>query len=438
MKKYIITFSVFLYAVVVPFLEINETHVFNPDWTPHVRIHEVWQLLTNSGIGLFCLWLVWIKKETKISIVLSLFVTGGFLVAYILKGYYGGSMQYLDGSEKTLLGTNIGVLGFGIAFMLLLVVIALNKNMKYFKYLFVFLTLLSVYTSCQDSEKSNLILLSNQIPTDTALIFGQGIISTDNYEFAITFNLEMDELYFTRRKPEEDNEIYTIKLVDGKWSEPELAFFSTNKGWDFEPHINPKGNRLYFGSTRPLSDTLKSSGLHQWYSEKNENGWSKPIPMEKPFVDRFVMYLTSSENGNLYFTSGEKGDKPEDWVIYNSINEAGQYRSVKRMGNKINFSGKYIAHPYIAPDESYIIYDGESHSGYGDNDLYISFNKNGAWTEAHNLGPEINTDQTEMCPSVSPDGRYLFFHRGGDDKGDIYWIDFRPIKENILKNNNSN
>ncbi|NAY91563.1 hypothetical protein GTQ34_06510 [Muricauda sp. JGD-17] len=306
--------------------------------------------------------------------------------------------------------------------------------MKFVKTLSILIFLLVFITSCQDSEKSNLTLLSDQIPTDTALIFGPNVISTDNFEFAITFNPEMDELFFTRRKPEEDNEIYSMKLVDGKWSGPKLAFFSTNTGWDFEPHINPNGNRLYFGSTRPHKDTLRSRGLYQWYSEKKADGWSQPTPLEKPFADRFVMYLTSSENGNLYFTSEEKGAKIEDGAIYSSINEEGQYRSIKRMGKEINFPGKWIAHPYIAPDESYIIYDGESTSGFGENDLYISFNKNGTWTEAYNLGPEINTDQTEMCASVSPDGKYLFFHRGGEDNGDIYWIDFRPIKENIKKN----
>jgi len=127
MKKSIITFSIILYAVVVPFLEINATHVFNPDWTPHVRIHEVWQLLTNSSIGLLSLWLVWVKKETRIAAMLSLLITGGFLLAFILQDYYGGSMKYLDGSEKTLLGVNIGVIGFGIAFILILFSLLLNK-----------------------------------------------------------------------------------------------------------------------------------------------------------------------------------------------------------------------------------------------------------------------------------------------------------------------
>lgn len=305
--------------------------------------------------------------------------------------------------------------------------------MKQIKLLPFLTILLGLISSCKDTKKSNLTLLSDHIPTDTPIVFGEGIISTDSYEFAITFSPEMDEIYFTRRKPEEDNEIYTMKLIDGKWSNPELAFFKATKGWDFEPHINPKGDRLYFGSTRPLNDTIGSTGLYQWYSKKEANGWSTPTPLEKPFLDRSVtMYLTSSINGNLYFTTGEKGDKPEDWVIYNSINDEGQYKSVKRMGMEINASGKWIAHSFIGPDESYLIYDFKSDTGFGKSDLYISFNKNGTWTEAYNMGSSINTDQTEMAASVSPDGKYLFFHRGGEDHGDIYWVDFIQLKKELL------
>ncbi len=129
-KKSAIIFSVILYAIVVPYLDISETHVWNPDWTPHARIHEVWQLITNSSIGVLCLWLVWYKKEVQLSTLLSLIVTGGFLLAFLLKDGYGGSMKYLDGSEKTVLGINIGVLGFGIAFLFLILSHALTKNKK--------------------------------------------------------------------------------------------------------------------------------------------------------------------------------------------------------------------------------------------------------------------------------------------------------------------
>ena len=130
MKKFAITFSIILYAIVVPILEVNETHVLNPDWTPHARIHEVWQLITNSSIGILCLWLVWFKKETNASALLSLLITGGFLLAYILKDSYGGSMEFLDGSEKTILGINIGILGFGIAFTLIILSFILGKVKK--------------------------------------------------------------------------------------------------------------------------------------------------------------------------------------------------------------------------------------------------------------------------------------------------------------------
>jgi len=124
--KLIITFCVILYAVVVPILEINATHVFNPDWAPHVRIHEVWQLLTNSCLGILCLWLTWSQRRLMLSAVVSLMVTGGFLVAFTLQESYGGSMQHMDGSEKIILGMNIGVAGFGLVAILLSAVLFLE------------------------------------------------------------------------------------------------------------------------------------------------------------------------------------------------------------------------------------------------------------------------------------------------------------------------
>lgn len=129
-KKIAITFSVILYAVAVPFLDINETHVWNLDWTPHARIHEVWQLITNSSIGLLCLWLVWVKKEVQLSSLLSLMVMGGFLIAFFIKDGYGGSMKYLDGSEKTVLGINLAILGFGTAFLFLILSHLFTKTKK--------------------------------------------------------------------------------------------------------------------------------------------------------------------------------------------------------------------------------------------------------------------------------------------------------------------
>ncbi len=79
--------------------------------------------------------------------------------------------------------------------------------MKKIESLLILIFLFSLSACRQESERSNLTLLSDQIPTDTALPFGKGIISTkQSFESPITFNLDMTELFFGRKKPKEKNE----------------------------------------------------------------------------------------------------------------------------------------------------------------------------------------------------------------------------------------
>jgi len=283
-----------------------------------------------------------------------------------------------------------------------------TKKLKHIKDLLI-LTFLLSFSACQESGKSNLTLLDNQIPIDTTLTFGLGIISTEHsHESSITFNSDMTELFFTRRKPKGKNEICTMKLIDGKWSKPEVALFSLNKEYpDYRPRLNPKGDLLYFSSQRPLKVGTESSGSHQWYVKKNESGWGQPIPVEEPFVDNSITDLISSENGNLYFSLNEEDDEG----IYYSINQDGQYKTIEKMGEEINSPYNWTCCPYIAPDESYIIYDSPRTSGFGGADLYISFNKNGNWTKSYNLGSKVNTKYGEGIATVSPDGKYLFLSK---------------------------
>lgn len=301
--------------------------------------------------------------------------------------------------------------------------------------------------ACQPSEKSNLTLLSSQIPTDTPLVFAPGIISIDDHASgSITFSPDMTELVFNHRKAGEINNIYTMKLTDGTWSKPKRAPFSTKEHLTFHPRFTLEGDRLYFGSTRPIDDTITLSNtrrrLHQWYVEKNENGdWAEPILMGEPFIDIYIMGAVPSKNGNLYFASG-KGPGADDEGIYYAINQNGQYASVERMGDVINTNGTWIAHPYIAPDESYLIYDSEKATEPDNGDLFISFNQNGTWTKSYSLGPKINTKMSEGGGTVTPDGKYLFFSRSEEkirEDGSKYWVskmywtDFIRLKKEILE-----
>ena len=59
--------------------------------------------------------------------------------------------------------------------------------------------------------------------------------------------------------------------------------------------------------------------------------------------------------------------------------------------------------------------------------LYISFrNADGTWSTPQKMNEKMNFSGNARFPSISPDGKYLFFC--GDD-GNIYWIDIKVIEK---------
>lgn len=113
--KIVVTSCVLVFGLVVPILEVNDTHVFNPDWPGHARLHEVWQLLTNVALAAVCIRLAWKPGELRFAAALAACVTGGFLAAFAASDLYGGSMRHTDGSELAIGGVNLAVLVMALA-----------------------------------------------------------------------------------------------------------------------------------------------------------------------------------------------------------------------------------------------------------------------------------------------------------------------------------
>lgn len=106
--KLLITFGVLFYLVVIPVLEWNQSHVFNEQWPPHARFHEVWQLTSNIALGVAVLWLSWFRSQIKIAAMISCCVMGGVIVSHLLSGHSGGSVQS-GNISKYILGLDLAV-----------------------------------------------------------------------------------------------------------------------------------------------------------------------------------------------------------------------------------------------------------------------------------------------------------------------------------------
>lgn len=224
-------------------------------------------------------------------------------------------------------------------------------------------------------------------------VFAPGIVSViGRYDFSITFSPDGNELYFTRHGHLiGDNTIYASYRSEEGWTAPEALFEGA------EPFISLDNSKMFH------------SGGGVSIRERSEDGWGDPVLLFQG------MFSTLSEAGNLY-TSAFEGSSVD---VAMCTPDGEGFSEPVVLGSAIN--SEYMdAHPLIAPDESYVIFDSDKPTARGDiSQLYISFRQeNGEWGQAQPLPRSINSGWDAMTPSISPDGRYLFYHSNGD----IYWV----------------
>lgn len=244
--------------------------------------------------------------------------------------------------------------------------------------------------------------------------FAPGIISKEGWELEGVFAPGMKEFYYT---------INGSKEPEG-FSPTVIGFRQANNVWkkyiEFrrrgEIVLSPDGNRMH---------------MAEGYTDRVGDGWSERKSLGPMFEreDWGIMRLSASAKGTYVFDDYKSND-----VIRISKLVDGKRQAPEVMGPMVN-TGKWTAHPYIAPDESYLIWDSEREDGYGGSDLYISFRQEGgSWGPAINMGDKVNSDNWDAYASVTPDGKYILFNRGIDLESDpanvdIYWVDAKVIDE---------
>lgn len=223
--------------------------------------------------------------------------------------------------------------------------------------------------------------------------------------------------------------IYHSNFVNGKWSEPAIAAFSQDTRFkNFEPFITPDGNKFFFVSNRPVNGFEKAEyDFDIWVMDKTDEGWSDPENLGLPVnTKRLEAFPSVTKRGALYFVRNDEAMTRSD--VYRSKIIKGKYSEPEILPEAINGAGDDNAfNACISPDEDYLIFCSYRKEGnFGKSDYYISFrNGNDNWSEAKNMGPKFNSEDFEVSPHITSDGKYIIYSKGKN----VYWVSAKVVDE---------
>jgi outer membrane protein OmpA-like peptidoglycan-associated protein/Tfp pilus assembly protein PilF/Tol biopolymer transport system component len=116
---------------------------------------------------------------------------------------------------------------------------------------------------------------------------------------------------------------------------------------------------------------------------------------------------------------GEQGRHQQEDFYFSAKDRDGNWQMSRNMGGTINSQLNEGA-ATISADGNLIIFTaceqygdyGSNRTGYGSCDLFFTMNAGDYWTPPQNLGKPINSASWESQPSLSSDGKTLYFVRG--------------------------
>jgi Tol biopolymer transport system component len=295
--------------------------------------------------------------------------------------------------------------------------------------------------------------LGQKPPGAEPRLFAPGIVSTHTGEWSMAATPDGKEIFFGLVSEERSCIVHT-KLEGGRWTEPAIASFGSQHN-DFDLTMSPTGDRVYFTSMRPPSGhgpRLEHPDIY--YVDRTASGWGDPVRFPEPInTEVRELYPSESRDGYIYFFSNRSGGFGGSDVWRVAIQGKDSFGEPENLGANVNTSAGE-GDPCISPKGDYIVFSSRREDGLGGGDLYVSFQMpDGSWSLAQNLGASVNTEHLEFCPSISRDGKYLFFTsrrpktveipiyrntvreelklKPNTERGDIdiYWVDAEVVEK---------
>jgi len=120
----------------------------------------------------------------------------------------------------------------------------------------------------------------------------------------------------------------------------------------------------------------------------------------------------NSDGTELYlFKKGNTVEPTGD--IYVSYWKDGKWTEIKKLNKNINTSDLEM-HASLSPDDSTLYFSSNRKGGFGSLDIYKSKRQNdGSWGKAENLGEIINSEFDERSPFILKDNKTMYFSSQG-------------------------
>jgi outer membrane protein OmpA-like peptidoglycan-associated protein/tetratricopeptide (TPR) repeat protein len=123
--------------------------------------------------------------------------------------------------------------------------------------------------------------------------------------------------------------------------------------------------------------------------------------------------INISQDGEwLLFAGNFAGQGFGNFDLYMSYNTPNGWSEPVNLGANIN-TEFWESSPSLSPDKNALYFSSDRPGGYGGKDLYVSYRVNGKWLPAENMGPEINTAGDELAPFIHADNQTLYYTSNG-------------------------
>jgi outer membrane protein OmpA-like peptidoglycan-associated protein/tetratricopeptide (TPR) repeat protein len=142
------------------------------------------------------------------------------------------------------------------------------------------------------------------------------------------------------------------------------------------------------------------------------------------YVMQYFPVLTADQQSLIFTRRLGGGPSDDEDLVISAKNKRGRWEEPKSLSKNINSELNEGTCTISADGRKLIFTSCVGRQGYGSCDLFQSVRIGDEWTQPKNLGPMVNSAEWESQPSLSADGRTLYFvsdRRGGEGRRDI-WV----------------